>query len=124
MNDTNVIDLSEAAMRKRREREEIEGFHPIPMNDKILLRQIENPAGDGVQLATSVNSPVAFAEVLAVGPGMPIHGSDGGRLEPVSRVGDIVQYMQTAALPVMHRGRVCGIVKEDSILMIVKRVAS
>lgn len=94
----------------------------VPINDRIVVKivQDDEKTSSGIYIPESAlaKSPIARAEVLAIGEGIIL--STGVRIPPAVNVGDIIIYQRGAGMNIAVEGVSYLILTEREIIGILK----
>ena len=91
----------------------------VPLGDKVIIKQLEaeEKTKGGLILTTQSQEKPQMAEVIAVGPGGEVNGTD---VKMVVKKGDKVIYTKYAGTEVKFEGEAYIVVKQNDILAIVE----
>ena len=91
----------------------------VPLSDRVVLKEIEaeETTASGIVLPGQAKEKPQQAEIVAVGPGGKVDGSD---VEMVVKVGQKVIYSKFAGTAVKLDGEEYIIVRQSDILAIVE----
>ena len=91
----------------------------VPLSDRVVLKEIEaeETTASGIVLPGQAKEKPQQAEIVAVGPGGKVDGSD---VEMVVKVGQKVIYSKYAGTEVKLEGQEYIIVRQNDILAVVE----